>query len=278
MAGKINQTPERKKYYIMNTTSVRNGFGFSIPSLYGGAQRLLTALQDATIATPVLARLSPTFVADFEAQVALVAQHGTDQSGAMGTVHALTHSQAEAALAYRQIATFARRCAVLAFPDQSPLLHSEFSVGIHEPRDLQSVLDRARKLLAAVQAHSADLAPHGWTGADATALAAATDALEAADGDTSTAADVKLGATARLNGGANALFKLCRKVQNAADFVYPAAKASSDPTIVATRARFLLGEFPTRFRGAAKSPAAPAASAPPATVIPVAPATVPAAA
>ena len=262
----------------MNTTSVRTGFGLSIPSLYGGAQRLLTALQDASIATPVIARLSPTLVADFEAQVALVAQHGTDQSGAMGTVHALTHSQAEAALAYRQIATFARRCAVLAFPDQSPLLHSEFSVGIHEPRDLQSVLDRARKLLAAVQAHSADLAPHGWTGADATALAAATDALEAADGDTSTAADVKLGATARLNGGANALYKLCRKVQNAADFVYPAAKVSSDPTIVATRARFLLGEFPNRSRGSAKAPAAPAAGAPPAMVIPVAPATVPAAA
>ncbi len=263
----------------MNTKSVRTGFGLSLPSLYGGAQRLLTALQDATIATPVIARLPATFVADFEAQLALVAQHGTDQSGASGTVNALTHAKSETALAYHQIAGFARRCAALAFPGQGPLLHSEFSVGIHEPKDLNSVLDRARKLLAAVQAHSTDLAAHGWIDADTTALSAATDALAAAGGDASTAADVKLGATAQLNGGANALYKLCRKVQHAAGFAYPAAKVSSDPTIVAARARFLLGEFPTRFRGAKNSSvAAPAASVPLATVHPVAPATVPAAA
>jgi len=263
----------------MKDTSVRNGFGFSIPSLYGEAQRLLTALQDATIAAPVIAHLPATFVADFEAQVALVAQRGADQSSAIGTVNALTHSKGETALAYRQIAAYARRCAVFAFPGQDPLLRSEFSVGVRGPKDLHSVLDRARTLLAAAQAHSTALAPHGWTAASMTALSAATDALEAAGGDASLASDAQLGATAELNGGSNALFKLCRKVQNAANLVYPASKVSSDPTIVETRARFLLGEFPTRFRGAKKSSvAAPAASAPLATVVPVAPATVPAAA
>jgi hypothetical protein len=118
----------------MKDTSINRSFGFPIPSLYGEAQRLLPALQDATIATPVIARLSPTFVADFEARIALVAQQGTDQSGAMGTVNALKYSKAETAVAYRHIAAFARRCPVLAFPGQDPLLHSEFSVGIHEPR------------------------------------------------------------------------------------------------------------------------------------------------
>ena len=120
----------------MNTTSVNRSFGFPISSLYGEAQRLLTALQDATIATPVIAHLPASFVADFAAQVALVAQHGTDQSGAIGTVNALTHSKAETALAYRQIAAYARRCAVFAFPDQDPLLRSEFLVGVRGPRDL----------------------------------------------------------------------------------------------------------------------------------------------
>src|SRR5476649_1942009 len=190
----------------MNTTSVNRSFGFPIPSLYGEAQRLLTALQDATIATPVIAHLPASFVADFAAQVALVAQNGTDQSSAMGTTNALTHSKAETALAYRQIAAYARRCAVFAFPDQDPLLRSEFLVGIHEPKDLHSVLDRARTLLAAVQEHSSDLAPHGWSAASTTALTAATDALVAAGDDASAAADTKLGATAQLNGGANVLY------------------------------------------------------------------------
>ena len=190
----------------MNTISVRTGFGLSIPSLYGEAQRLLTALQDAMIAAPVIVHLSPTFVADFEAQVALVAQQGTDQSGAIGTVNALTHAKGETALAYRQIAAYARQCAVFAFPGQEPLLRSEFLVGIHEPADLHSVLDRAHTLLAAVQEHSSDLAPHGWSAASTTALTAATDALVAAGDDASAAADTKLGATAQLNGGANVLY------------------------------------------------------------------------
>jgi len=263
----------------MKDTSVNRSFGFPVPSLYGEAQRLLTALQDATIAAPVIAHLPATFVADFAAQVALVAQHGTDRSSATGTVNALTHSKDETALAYNQIAAYARRCAVFAFPGQGPLLRSEFSVGVRGPWDLHAVLDRARTLLTAVQEHSSDLAPHGWSAASMTALSAATDALEAAGGDASSASDAKLGATAQLNGGANVLYKLCRKAQNAANLVYPATKASSDPTIVETRARFLLGEFPTRFRGSKKSSiAAPAASAPLATVTPVAPATVPAAA
>ncbi len=273
-----NPDARKEKYNTMNTTSVNRSFGFPIPSLYGEAQRLLTALQDATIAAPVIARLPATFVADFAAQVALVAQHGTDQSSAKGMTNALTLTKGQAALAYRQIAAYARRCAVLAYPGQGPLLRSEFSVGVHRPQDLHSVLDRARTLLTAVQTHATDLAPHGWIAADATALADAIDALEAAGGSQSTAADVKLGATAQLHGGSNALYKMCRAVQHTAGIVYPAAKVSSDPTIVAVRARFLLDEFPTRFHAARKSPAAPAASVSLAPVVPVAPATVPAAA
>ena len=266
----------------MNNDSIRKSFRFSIPSLHGEARRLLEALQDPAVATPVTARLSPTLVADFAAQVALVAQHGTEQSGAFGTVHALTHTKAGSALAYRQLAGFARRCAGSALSGQGPLLRSEFSVGIRGPRDLPSVLDRARKLLAACQTYSPELAPHGWTAADTTALAAAIDALGAARQASANAADAKQGVTARLNAGANALYTVCRKVQNAADFVYPAAKVPGDPTIVESRARFLLGEFPRRLRSGAKSPAAAAATpgaAPvgftPATVVPV---TVPAAA
>ncbi len=261
----------------MKDTSVGTGFGFSRSSLYGEAQRLLTALQDATIAAPVLAHLPATFVADFAAQVALVAQRGTDQSSAIGSANTLTHAKSEAVQAYRRIAAYARRCAVYAFPDQDPLLRSEFSVGVRRPKDLHSVLERARKLLAATQEHSAVLAPHGWSAASATALSAATDALTAAGSDANLASDTQLGATAELNGGSNSLYKLCRKVQHAAGLVYPSAMAINDPTIVETRARFLLGEFPTRFY---KKPSAatPAASTPLATVTPVAPATVPAAA
>ncbi len=258
----------------MNTKSVRKSFVFSTDALLGAAHRLLEALQDASIAPAVTAHLSATFVADFEAQIALVAQSGTDQSSALGTAHTLTRSQAAAELALRQASVAARASAVLAFPGQDLLLRSEFQVGVQEPTGVNSVLGRARKLLAACQKYSDVLALHGWTAVSMTALTAAVDGLATTARSQDAAFDVKEGSTADRNAAANALYRQCRTVLNAARFAYPASQATHDPSVVLARARFLIGELPPRPRAVASPTAVPAAPA----ALPAAPAAVPAAA
>ena len=69
---------------VMSVVSVQRGFSPSTATLSSVAQRLLEALQNETIGTPLVSHLSPTFVADFTAQIALVAKLDADQHGATG--------------------------------------------------------------------------------------------------------------------------------------------------------------------------------------------------
>ena len=252
----------------MNARSTQRSFRFSTGALYRDAQRLLGALQDEHLGPPVVTHLPATFVADFTNQIALASQHETDQSGAQGTVGALTQTQARALADYVHLALVARRSAQLAFPDQASQLHGEFQVGQEGPKDLPSVLNRARKLLAACQSHPDALAAFGWSATATTALSTAIDALAAADQDQAAATDVKVGLTSDRNSAAWVLYRQCLAVQNAARIAYPKTQVPATPGIVEARARFLLDEFPPR----ASAPAnpSPAASAAPAAA-PVAP-------
>ena len=135
-----------------------------------------------------------------------------------------------------------RRSGALAFPAGDPRLHSEFQVGIHDPQDLASELDRAKKILAAVTKYAAPVGEHGWIAADTTALGAAIAALDGAD-DVQAAKGKKKGVTAGRNGAANVLYKNCLSVQNAARLAYPGTK-TDDPAVVEARARYLLDTFP----------------------------------
>jgi len=254
----------------MSDTSNRRGFSFSFGTLQRDAQRLLGALNDSTIGAPVVTKLPATFVADFTAQIALAAKLDTDQSGVIGTLATLTRAQAQALADFVRLASIARRTAKLAFPGQDTLLSSEFKVGIKDPQDLASVLDRARAFVAACQKYASDLAPHGWLEADNAEITAALAALTNAGHDQGNASDVKLGTTARRIDAANLLYKQCLVAQNGARKVYSPAQVLADASLVEGRARFLLDEFPPRTRASASSTAAPAA-----VVSPVAPAVTP---
>jgi len=262
----------------MSATSNRRGFGFSFGSLQRDAQRLLEALNDNTIGAPVMTRLPATFVADFTAQVALAAKLGTDKSGAIGNLATLTNAQSQALADYVRLAAVARRAARLAFPGQDTLLRSEFMVGIDDPQDLASVLDRARAFVAACQKYASDLAAHGWPEADNAELAAALAAVTSAGHDQGNASDAKLGTTAQRIEAANLLYKQCLAVQNGARKVYSPAQVAADASLVEGRARFLLDEFPPRTRASANSTVAPAAVVSPAATAVNPPAVVPLAA
>src|SRR5476649_448448 len=185
----------------MNSNTVRKAFQPSFGSLHRDAQRLLQALNDSTIGSPVVAHLPATFVADFTAQIDTTAQGVVDQSGAVGDVRMLTHVQKTALRTLRQRAAAARRAAVFAFPGQDALLHDEFQVGLIRPQDMASEVQRARKLLAAGTAHAAALTAHGWSPAAQTALSGAIDTAASALVDHGGATDAKLGLTGHRNLG-----------------------------------------------------------------------------
>ena len=230
----------------MSVVIVTRGFSLPPATLSSVAERLLGALQDETIGAPVVSRMSPAFVADFSAQIALVAKLGTDQTGAIGSVGSLVQSLAEARAEVLHLVSAARRVARLTFPGQTTLLRGEFLLGAATPRDLPLVIDRGRKLLAAVQRSAPALEAHGWFSSSTEALHAAVEGLASLSLQREDASDGKIGLTAERIVATNRLYRQCLGVQNVARMVYSGLQGSADPASVEARARFLLGEFPRR--------------------------------
>ena len=231
-------------------------FDFPISTLLRDSKRLHAALVDATTGPAVARRLAKknpvagqpdiVFAPRFAAQIQLVENGGIAQSTAVGSIGQMTQEQVEAFAELERLLSGARRSATLAFPKNDARLHSEFQVGIHEPSDFPSEIDRAKKVLAACQTHADALDDHGWIEEDTAALAASIDLLDGGDTEHETAKDQKKGFTQARNLAANALYKMGQSVQNAARLAYPANKAAKDEAILVARNRFLLDEFPPR--------------------------------
>ena len=233
-------------------------FDFPVSTLLRDSKRLHAALADPTVGPAVarrLAKKNPTagqppteFAPLFEAQIQLVENGGIAQSGAFGEIGQMTQEQVDAFAELERLLSGARRSATLTFPKNDARLHSEFQVGIHEPADFPSEIDRAKKILAACQTHADALDDHGWIGEDTTALATSIDLLDGGDTEHEAAKDQKKGFTQGRNLAANALYKMCLSTQNAARLAHPATKAAKDQTTLVARNRFLLDEFPPRSR------------------------------
>ena len=246
--------------------SLQRNFTFPISTLVRDAKLLLGALRDAQHGPPVIARLKEGYDAAFAEQIRLVEKGGTDQSGAIGTLGNLTEAQTVAVGELERLMSGARRSAGLAFPQNDVRLRSEFQVGVHEPGGLGSELERAEKIRAACVVHADALAEHGWIAADTTALADAIALLSDGDEDQENAKKRKLGLTTARTVAANALYRQCLSVQNAARLAYPGTKAANDATVVEARGRYLLDEFPPRggaSAGVNPDPHGPAPSTPP---------------
>ena len=231
-------------------------FDFPISTLIRDAKRLLGALGDPTVGPPVATRLKKkdpdpakpdiTFAPGFATQIARVEKGGTDQSTAIGGIGEMTQEQAAAFTELERLMAGARRSASLAFPQNDARLRGEFQVGVHEPQDLASELERAGKIRAACATHADALAAHGWIAEDTTLLADTIALLTGGDDTQEAAKDKKQGLTAARNLAANALYKSCITVQNAARLAFPNTRADKDETVVEARSRHLLDEFPPR--------------------------------
>lgn len=236
-------------------------FDFSVSTLLRDSKRLHGALIDAVTGPAVARRLAKknvvagqpdiVFAPLFLTQIQLAENGGIAQSGAFGEIGEMTQEQVEAFAEMERLLSGARRSARLAFPKNDARLHSEFQVGIEEPSDFPSEIARARKVLAACQAHADALDDHGWIDEDTTALDASIDQLDGGDTEHEAAKDKKKGFTQGRNLAANALYKMCLSVQNAARLAHPTAKAAKDEATLVARNRYLLDEFPPR--GGAKA-------------------------
>jgi hypothetical protein len=204
--------PGKKHSYDTSTP-----FNFSVATLIGAAGRLLGALRDAVAGAAVLKRLKTGFDATLEAQIALVEKGGGDQSTAGGAMVQLTQEEATAYTEMERLMSDARRSASLAFPKGDPRLHLEFSVGVQDqPHDLDHELQYANTIVKGCQTYAAQLAEHGWTADDTTALDGYITTLEGDPAVRDTAGDTKKRITSARNSGANDLYKMCLTVQNAA--------------------------------------------------------------
>src|SRR5690242_6188949 len=104
------------------TSNVIQKFGFPIRILKGYCRRFKAAMADEMVGPPVTSKLAPTFPADYDAQIEIVAQFGSDQIRAKGAVNELTQTQqiAQNDVVYR--AGLLRDAAKAAFAGNAPLL------------------------------------------------------------------------------------------------------------------------------------------------------------
>lgn len=241
----------------------QRSFNFAVALLIGQATRLLAALRDTVAGPAVLKRLKPGFDDALEAQIQLVQKGGTDQSSAGGALIQLTQAEAEAYTEMERLMSDARHSATLAFPKGDPRLHIEFSVGVQDQsHDLDHEMDYANTIATGCQTYAAQLAEHGWTADDTTALAGFISTLEGDPALRDTAGDKKKRLTSARNSGANDLYKMCLSTQNAARLAYPITQAGKVAGVTEARARFLLGEFPPHNGGSGTPAPAPAPAAP----------------
>ncbi len=236
---------------LLLTMSDTRKFRFALSTLLHAADSLSDAIGDTDYATAMVARLddpgeTPPYIfrTVFETAIADVRAEVQKQGGKTGDAGDLTSDQKAAFAEVERLAAAARRSARLAFPGDGVKLRSEFQVGIDEPQDLASVLERAGKTLAAARKYAAELKKEGWRAADADALEAALAALGEVAQDQDEALADRAQFTAALTRKANLVFKLCQRIQNAARLEYPSTK----PNTEAARLRFLLETFPPRDR------------------------------
>lgn len=176
--------------------------------------------------------------------------------GKKGGVGTLTQEQNAKLKQLNQWIARARKTAGLAFKGQDVKLREEFQVGINEPHDLASVLQRGRTIVAALkQAENAPaLKAKGWLDADTTGFEGIISGLAATDTTQETGKGGAKDATGTRNHNANLLYDNLLILQNAADLQWP----DDAPANAGIRDEFRLRTFPPRGGSSGKSTPEPA--------------------
>jgi hypothetical protein len=214
-------------------------FRFPIATLTYNGNLIIAAAQ----AHPEIApRLPATFIADANTALAKVTADVTDQKNKKGELGNLTAAQQTALDQLQSWMSKARKTARLAFPGQTVKLHQEFQVGINEPHDLASILNRADIIIASLQtaANLPALQAKGWTAADTLAFANLRETFPVTTSTNSSARGDARTSTTTKNADAADLYDRLLAIQNAADLQWPV----DDPANSGIRDEFRLNIFP----------------------------------
>jgi hypothetical protein len=224
---------------------VKRIFTFPIGLLSQEADYILDAA--VKYAADIDPRLPANFVTDQRTLLDTLRTRDTGQKTSTATLGGHTISQNEALEIVNDLVARAKESAKRAFKGEEVKLRNEFQVGINAPKDMASLLQRARIVRdsCANAGNTGPLAAKGWLAADTTALTDAIDALDTADDTQEVAKGSRLAATNDRNGTANDLYEGLLTIQNAANIEWP----ERVETNTGVRAEFRFGFFPPRRNG-----------------------------
>ncbi|HUB87321.1 MAG TPA: hypothetical protein VMB22_05475 [Verrucomicrobiae bacterium] len=219
-------------------------YHFPLPILIGEGKLILDA---ATAHPEVSTRLDPNYLTDTAASLSSLKTQSTDQKQKRGQTGVLSKAQLDKIHFLQKEMSDARESAKLAFSGQAVKLREQFQVGVHKPHDVQSQLQRARIILAGLQAaeNAPVLASKGWIAADTTALNGAITDIESDKTLLENSKDAGIGSTGVKNTEADDMYDRLLTIQNAANRQWP----DSDPANAQTRADFRFGKFPPKDHG-----------------------------
>jgi len=232
-------------------------FPFPVAVLTYNGNLIVAAAQ----AHPELApRLPANFVTDTGTLLGKITADVTSQKTKKGDLGNLTATQHDALEKLQSWMTKARKTASLAFKGQDVQLHQQFQVGVHQPHDLASILNRADIILAGLQnaANLPALQLKGWTAADTTAFLAVRNVFPASTQTQQSGKSDAKDATTLKNADANTLYDNLLTIQNAADLQWP----PEDLANAGVRDEFRLNTFPP---AGGNGNGTPAPATPPAT-------------
>lgn len=221
--------------------SVKRNFSMPMSTLLYEGNLIMTAGEDeAAFATK---RLNATLLADARALWTALGGKGGSAGADIASTHEMTLQEQAAYLDMLDLFGALKSAAKRAFRDDDVKLREQFKVGINAPKDLGSVLARAKAARDSAQL-AGNVAPlkdkGGWVATDAAALDAAISSVEHFDMQQHGSATVGIADTDSRNTAANTLHDNLRTIQGAADLEWP----EREPANRAQREKFRIGFFP----------------------------------
>jgi hypothetical protein len=156
----------------------------------------------------------------------------------------LTQQQNDAVVEMLDLFGKVKESAKLAFAGQDVKLRQEFLIGVNEPNDLASVLERAKTVAASAKSEANPEALRekgGWLPTDTALLDDAIKRTGDIDKSQQSSQQVAIAGTDDRNTAANTLYDEVLKIQHAADIQWPERKGDNR----GIRDSFRLGSFPS---------------------------------
>lgn len=242
--------------------AVKRKFTFPMSTLLYEANLILTAAQGQSAF--VTKRLRTGLLTESDTLLTGLGGEGSSAQAQTAATGGLTRQQNDAITTMLDLFGKLKDSAKRAFAGDDVKLREEFQVGINEPNDLGSILDRAKKGRDAGQ-KTENVAPlkdkGGWITDDTTALDTAITAVGGMDQQQRASKTVQIAGTDARNTAANSLYDNLLTIQNAAEIEWPEREASNR----ATRDSFRMPGFPPSDRHKSSPPPAGGSSTPPAT-------------